>query len=172
MQVKQTNASEALTETTHYEVMYFLSATAPVEEAISVNDVKNAKDYYVCARGVGDYTGYTERIKYTITPKDISTATISDLDFTDCRTGNPTSATYDGDDWEPTATITLTGFGDFDADDCVISYYNNVNAGTTAKIIFTASGDSNYSGYAEKTFSIAKANIANTVERTNPQAIA
>ena len=172
LQVKQTNASTPLTETTHYVVMYFLSATAPVEDAISANDVKDAKDYYVCARGVGDYTGYTERIKYTITPKDISTATIGDLDFTDCRTGNPTSATYDGNGWEPTATITLTGFADFDANDCDITYDNNVNAGTTAKIIFTASGDSNYSGYAEKTFSIAKADIAVSVERTNPQAIA
>ncbi len=156
--LKNPNVVDALVLDTDYELVFYKDGEA-LDAAPS-----DMGDYTVKAHGIGGYDGYTNtEIAFTITKKSLSSASIGDLVYTNCRTSSPSSATYDGEAWEPTATITLTDFTLTD-NDYTVTYEGNVNAGTeTAKIIFTAKEDGNFSGSVEKKFSIAKAAIPTTL---------
>ena len=149
------NVVTPLTLDTDYVLEFYQNGTkldaAPV----------NRGDYTVKAKGIGGYQDYNStEIAFTITKKSLADATIGDLVYTECRTGSPspTSATYDGEAWEPTATFTLTSFTLVKGTDYTVSYEDNTNAGT-AKIIFTATENGNFTGSKSQNFTIAKAAI-------------
>jgi len=134
------------------------------ENEVAATTLKNVGTYYVAARANhADFTGTTPKKQFNVTPKSLAGATIGDLDFTACRetTPAPTSATYDGVAWEPTATLTLTGYT-FATGDYTVTYTNNTNANDnsgTDKTAIVFTGNGNYTGSVTKNFPIAKATL-------------
>lgn len=100
------------------------------------NRVKNSEDYTSLAAG------------FTTAKLNISAAVITVND----------TCIYDGDEQKPSITVkygtdTLTAGNDY-----VVSYSDNVNAGI-ATVTVTAAGNSDYTGEASLTFSIARADL-------------
>ena len=157
--VTPTGTTTALAATNYDLVYYSSDGTTELEAA----DVKNVGTYYVAAKGKGDYEGTTTtKVQFTISAKSLEGATVGSFVYTACRTTSPSSATYDGEAWEPTATLTISPA--ITAEEYTVGYDNNTNAGT-AKIIFTAKANGNFTGSKEVTFTIAAKNLpATTVD--------
>jgi hypothetical protein len=96
--------------------------------------------------GKGDYTGEITK------PFDIKQKQISDVTIT----LNPSSYTYNGSEHKPTPTVkdgtkTLTLNTDY-----IVSYINNINAGTATCMI---TGNGNYTGSKGQSFTINRATL-------------
>ncbi|MDO5134161.1 MAG: hypothetical protein Q4D81_14440, partial [Eubacteriales bacterium] len=109
----------------------------------------NAGTATVTATGKGNYTGKTSTT-YTITPCDLSTASIS----------SPGTQTYTGSQIRPTPEVTVSGKALTPGVDFTYSYGTNIEPSTGGTVTITAKG-SNYTGSVSKSFTIAKASIAN-----------
>ena len=96
----------------------------------------------VTISGKGNYTG-TKTANYTITQRDISTATVS---------LSETSYEYDGSAKEPTTTVKI-GNNVLTSNDYTVSYSNNVDAGTGT---VTVEGKENCTGTKTANFTINK----------------
>ena len=105
----------------------------------------DAKSYTLTIQGSGNFSG-TATKAWSIAKRALT----SDL-FT--VTG---SYTYDGTAQEATYTVSDTA-GNLTANDFSVAYKNNVRAGNTASIVFTATEGGNYSGEVQLSFTIAKA---------------
>ncbi len=91
-------------------------------------------------KGIGNYTG-TKKITFRITAKDISYATISDVQ----------SYEYTGSEIKPPVNVTDGSSKLVENKDYTVSYSNNISAGTATIQI---DGIGNYSGAIIKTFNI------------------
>ena len=142
-----------LVEGTDYDLVF-------AKDGVDLDEAPIARGTYtVRPVGKGGYTGTKDPVQIVITAKSIAEATVTDFVYTACRTSSPASATYDGNAWEPTATLSLAGYT-FNAEtDYDITYQDNINAGD-ATITYTGKG--NFTGTKSQTFSIAKANIPAT----------
>ena len=148
--VTPTGTTTALAATNYDLVYYSSDGTTELEAA----NVKNVGTYYVAAKGKGEYEGTTTtKVQFTITAKSLEDASVGSFVYTACRTSSPTSATYDGQAWQPTATISLASFT-LTENDYDITYGANVNAGTGAGTI-TYTGKGNFTGSKTEKFNIA-----------------
>ena len=98
------------------------------------------------------YVGSSTEIEFTIAPKALTSAMITDI---------ATGSSYTGSAQEPTVAVEDGGF--ITTDDYDVSYTDNINAGTdTATVTVTATATGNYTGEVSKNFSIAKGTITGT----------
>lgn len=125
--------------------------TKDTDYTLSFKNNVNAGTATVTATGKGNYTGKTSTT-YTITPCDLSTASIS----------SPGTQTYTGSQIKPTPKVTLSNNELTPGVDFTFSYGANIEPETGGTITITAKG-SNCTGSASKTFTISKASIANAV---------
>lgn len=165
--VQMSNATVPLTEGEDYEVVYY---AANGTTQIEIDDIVNAGNYYVAARGIGDNAGSeTQKLLFEVTPKNIAgmaAALPEEYEFI-----------YDGEEKEfEDGDITLTwGEGEEaieleagDNKDFTIAYESNTNAGNAGdaegpKVILTGRG--NYKGTLELGFTIDPKDLpANNVE--------
>lgn len=158
-QLKDPNVIGFLTKGTHYKLVYYKNGEKIADDDVAT-EVKNIGNYEVAAEGIeaGGYTGETVKVPFTITQISLTSdkITIADFVFTACRASEPVSATYDGEAWEPTATVTHDPLGALTlGTDYTVTYANNTNAGT-ATVTFAAKTGGNFVGSVEKTFPIAK----------------
>lgn len=102
--------------------------------------------YPVTVTGTGNYTGEVTK-SFEIAKADISSATISDID---------SPVDYTGTAYEPEVTVTFNGTELALDTDYTVSYASNVNAGTAT---VTVTGKGNFTGSANTTFTIAKADL-------------
>jgi len=100
-------------------------------------------------QGCGNYTGYVTK-SFTINPRDISTTT---------ATLSASAYTYSGNEFKPTVTVKY-GTTTVSTEYYIVSYSNNVNAGT-AMVILTGTG--NYTGTATKAFTINPFEVLNSM---------
>ena len=107
----------------------------------------NAGTYTLTVTGTGNFTGTAEK-KFTIAPKTILDGDVQ----VDSRV-----LTYTGKAQTPQVTVT----GLVRDKDYTVAYENNVNAGTGK---LTVTGQGNYDGKVEKTFTIGKASLTVTAE--------
>ena len=107
----------------------------------------NAGTYTLTVTGTGNFTGTAEK-KFTIAPKTILDGDVQ----VDSRV-----LTYTGKAQTPQVTVT----GLVRDKDYAVAYENNVNAGTGK---LTVTGQGNYDGKVEKTFTIGKASLTVTAE--------
>ena len=107
----------------------------------------NAGKYTLTVTGTGNFTGTAEK-EFTIAPK-----TILDGDVQ----VDGQVLTYTGKAQTPQVTVT----GLVRDKDYTVAYENNVNAGTGK---LTVTGQGNYDGKVEKTFTIGKASLTVTAE--------
>ena len=107
----------------------------------------NAGKYTLTVTGTGNFTGTAEK-EFTIAPK-----TILDGDVQ----VDGQVLTYTGKAQTPQVTVT----GLVRDKDYAVAYENNVNAGTGK---LTVTGQGNYDGKVEKTFTIGKASLTVTAE--------
>ena len=105
----------------------------------------------VTATGTGNYTGTTSTT-YTITPRDLSTASIAYI----------SAQTYTGSQIKPEPAVTVSGNTLTPGVDFTYSYGANVEPEAGGTVTITAKGK-NCTGSASKTFTISKASIANAV---------
>ena len=119
-----------------------------IDYTIAYADNVNAGTATITVTGKGNYTG-TQTKSFTITPRDMSSATIAGVD---------SSYAFTGSDIEPPITITLDG-QTLGADACDIVYADNVNAGTAT---ITVTGKDNYSGTITTTFAITPISLDDT----------
>lgn len=112
-----------------------------VTVTVRLKDTKNCK----WAGGAADPT-----FTFTIAPKDISGATVS-------VSG---TFTYDGTAKTPAPTVTDGGRTLRSGTDYTVTYADNTKAGTAAKVTITGQG--NYTGTANSTFTINKRSLAFT----------
>ena len=107
----------------------------------------NAGTYTLTVTGTGNFTGTAEK-EFTIAPKTILDGDVQ----VDSRV-----LTYTGKAQTPQVTVT----GLVRDKDYTVAYENNVNAGTGK---LTVTGQGNYDGKVEKTFTIGKASLTVTAE--------
>lgn len=110
-------------------------------------DNLNVGTAYIDITGIGNYTG-SRRVSFKIVPKNISLATISNID----------DQTYSGDEITPEILITDGSAQLIKDTDYTVSYSNNSQVGTAT---INIKGIGNYTGTTEKTFNI----IENEVEK-------
>ncbi|MCD7842558.1 MAG: CAP domain-containing protein [Lachnospiraceae bacterium] len=122
--------SAMLTENTDYTVSY--------------SNNTNAGTASVTVTGTGSYTGSLSKT-FTIAPAAVSGATI---------TLSESSYTWDGSAKTPSVTVNYGGRTLTAGTDYTIAYSNNTTPGTAT---VTVSGKGNYTGTAQKTFTINKA---------------
>ena len=91
-------------------------------------------------KGIGNYTG-TKKITFKIIAKDISKATLSDIQ----------SFKYTGNEIKPPVSVTDGSSKLVENKDYTISYSNNISVGTASILI---KGTGNYTGSISKTFQI------------------
>lgn len=118
---------------------------------VTIPESRNKGDFSVIAMGKGNYTGVVSKV-YTI-----NTGMASDF----VVTLEKTNYVYDGTAFRPAVTVkhnnrTLTEGA---SADYTLIYTNNVNAGT-ANIVVT--GQNNYAGQHEKTFTITPRQLVDT----------
>ena len=122
------------------------------ELAVDTYDVADAQQvntgtYTLTVTGTGNFTGTAEK-EFTIAPKTILDGDVQ----VDSRV-----LTYTGKAQTPQVTVT----GLVRDKDYTVAYENNVNAGTGK---LTVTGQGNYDGKVEKTFTIGKASLTVTAE--------
>ena len=94
------------------------------------------------------------------------TFNIDAKEFTADMIGAIADLTYTGNALEPAPTVTYNGMTLNAGTDYAVSYENNVNAGTATLTISATATNNNYSGSAQKTFNILKANVNVTAAPT------
>ena len=95
--------------------------------------------------GLGNFKG-TVTARFKIFGKDISCAEIAEI----------ADSAYTGEEIRPEVSVTLDGKPLKENTDYTVEYLNNTEAGTATVII---RGTGNYSGMAEKTFTVYKNNV-------------
>ena len=110
----------------------------------------NAGKAGVVFKGKGNYKG-TASASFTINPKDLSGAEIAEIG----------DVLFSGREQTPAPAVTLEGKPLTAGRDYELSYQDNLNAGTNAKLIVRGIG--NYSGSASSTFTILQADLASVV---------
>jgi hypothetical protein len=113
----------------------------------------NAGTYKVTATLVSDTHSGTGEDTFTINKKDLADSMITEI--------TPATNTYTGSAITPAPTV-VDANGPITAADYTVSWTNNVNAGSTAKVVITAKAGGNYTGDAEYTFTIDKAPLTGT----------
>jgi hypothetical protein len=141
--VTVTDGSTTLTAGTDYTVSYTSDVTAGTAT--------------VTVAGAGNYTGSAQKT-FTITQKSMTSSMISDIP----------SQTYTGSEITPTVTVkdgstTLTAGTDY-----TVSYTSDVNAGTAT---VTVAGAGNYTGNAQKTFTITQKSMTSSMISDIPSQI-
>ena len=126
-----------------------------------------ACDYVQNQSGVGEYTitpsGLTSS-NYEITFAE-GTLTVGAKALEDAFIADIDALTYNGQAQTPAPVLTFNGMTLAESTDYTLAYENNVNAGTAT---VTATGTGNYSGTAQKTFTINPAALtAATLQETN-----
>ena len=150
-----------------YEVstVYYEDEALTISHPVADLPTQGSGQYWLKITGKGTYSGQNYPLSFWIIGTSISTATIADV-----YTIN--SVTYTGTAFEPKPTVTFNnGIEDITLQEGVhftYSYESNKNVGT-AKIIVNGKG--NYSGVAEKTFTIVKADFAPAMVTNAPTAI-
>ena len=117
------------------------------------SDKKNAgNNKVVTFTAKGNNFSKSTTFTYTIAKKQLTAAMIADID----------AVTYDRQEQKPTVTVSDVVNGKNiltqSTDVGKVEYSNNINAGT-AKVKVTAADNGNYTGSAEKSFTINKATI-------------
>ena len=120
---------------THYKVSYSKNT--------------NAGTASVTITGITPYGG-TINTGFTITPRSLSK---------DVTASSISAVTYNGSDQTPNMTLTYNGKTLTKGTDYTLSYDNNRNAGTSAKVIATGTG--NFKGTLTATFTINARSISN-----------
>ena len=122
---------------------------------------------------VKDHDKTTLKVKLGELEADVGTLTVSPADISTAVIGDITGQTYQGEaGCKPEPTVTLNGETLTKDVDYTLSYENNVDAGSNAKIKVTGMGE--YTGSTEKTFTIGKATGELTLKvngSTDPQSI-
>lgn len=117
----------------------------------------NAGEYTVTLTGKKLYYKSAEKT-FTITAKTLVSSNIADI----------AAQTYTGTAFEPEVTVTDGTKTLVEGTDYTVEYSNNINAGTSAKVIVKGKG--NYTETAEKAFTInAKTLVANNVSNLAAQ---
>ena len=125
------------------------SLTEGTDYTVSYSSNTNAGTATVTVTGMGNYTGEAEKT-FTISPKSISGAVVDDI----------AEQGYNGSELKPAVTVILDGESLTEGTDYTVSYSSNVDAGTATA---TVSGTGNYTGEAEKTFTISPKSISGAV---------
>ena len=103
-------------------------------------------------QGIGDYSGSVTK-EFTIAPCDISTVKVEDSNL-------KKHMEYNAKERTPNVTLTLGDYQLQPAKDYIVSYQNNVDAGT-ARLIVTALNE-NFTGSLTRSFVISKKPIKDT----------
>ncbi len=121
--------------------------TAGTDYTIVYDNNVNVGRAAVTITGKGNYTGTIEEY-FDIVQASIEDATV---------TVNPDAYTYDGEEKEPSVTVTAAdGTSLTEGTDYSVSYSDNINAGEAA---VTVTGMGNYEGTASATFTINQADL-------------
>ena len=120
--------------------------TAGNDYTVSYENNINAGTAKIIITGIGDhFTGLTEK-----------TFTINSAEISGCTFAPIADVTYNTRAHTPEVTVAISG-RTLEADkDCTVSYASNVNAGTAT---VTVTGKGNFTGSANTTFTIAKADL-------------
>lgn len=120
--------------------------TADTDYTVSYENNINAGTAKIIITGIGDhFTGSTEK-----------TFTINSAEISGCTFAPIADVTYNTEAHTPEVTVAISG-RTLEADkDYTVSYASNVNAGTAT---VTVTGKGNFTGSANTTFTIAKADL-------------
>lgn len=120
--------------------------TADTDYTVSYENNINAGTAKIIITGIGDhFTGLTEK-----------TFTINSAEISGCTFAPIADVTYNTKAHTPEVTVAISG-RTLEADkDYTVSYASNVNAGT---VTVTVTGKGNFTGSANTTFTIAKADL-------------
>lgn len=120
--------------------------TADTDYTVSYENNINAGTAKIIITGIGDhFTGSTEK-----------TFTINSAEISGCTFAPIADVTYNTEAHTPEVTVAISG-RTLEADkDYTVSYASNVNAGT---VTVTVTGKGNFTGSANTTFTIAKADL-------------
>ena len=120
--------------------------TADTDYTVSYENNINAGTAKIIITGIGDhFTGLTEK-----------TFTINSAEISGCTFAPIADVTYNTNAHTPEVTVAISG-RTLEADkDYTVSYASNVNAGTAT---VTVTGKGNFTGSANTTFTIAKADL-------------
>lgn len=120
--------------------------TAGNDYTVSYENNINAGTAKIIITGIGDhFTGLTEK-----------TFTINSAEISGCTFAPIADVTYNTEAYTPEVTVAISG-RTLEADkDYTVSYASNVNAGTAT---VTVTGKGNFTGSANTTFTIAKADL-------------
>lgn len=120
--------------------------TADTDYTVSYENNINAGTAKIIITGIGDhFTGLTEK-----------TFTINSAEISGCTFAPIADVTYNTEAHTPEVTVAISG-RTLEADkDYTVSYASNVNAGTAT---VTVTGKGNFTGSANTTFTIAKADL-------------
>lgn len=147
LNVKLNNASDPIAAAS-YDILYFDKD----ENAIDAEDVKNAGTYYAAAKGKSPLSGTTEKVKFTISPRNMSTTTVGDFD---AQTYDGNAKTYADAAFTGKVTVTTPAITLVKGTDYEVSYTNNINVGSgTTQPTITFTGKGNFTGTTTKTFTI------------------
>ena len=113
------------------------------------NNIAASDDAVAIVTGRGNYTGSISK-KFAIQNVDITDAAVTGIEESVVYTGK--EITF-GD-----IMVTVSGRTLSEDEDYIVSYENNKNVTTSAKVVITGTG--NYSGVITKTFAITPKNIA------------
>lgn len=113
------------------------------------NNIAASDDAVAIVTGRGNYTGSISK-KFAIQNVDITDAAVTGIEESVVYTGN--EITF-GD-----IMVTVSGRTLSEDEDYIVSYENNKNVTTSAKVVITGTG--NYSGVITKTFAITPKNVA------------
>lgn len=133
-EIRINDGNTILVEDTDYELSY--------------NNNINVGQAEITIRGIGNYTGEVTE-KFSIVSKDISLATIQDIE----------SQTYTGQEIQPTISVTDGSAKLVENTDYTVSYQDNINVGEAT---ITIEGIGNYTGTVYKKFSIIENNDNNS----------
>ena len=126
--------------------------TIDVDYTVTYSNNINVGTATIKVKGIGNYTGVTKTLEFSITPAKISSKTLK-LSQTEFK--------YTGSAITPTATIDgLTLNTDY-----TIAYSNNINVGTATA---TATGKGNYKGTTSATFTIVVYDISKSTLKVEP----
>ena len=140
-QISLNYKSSALLQGTDYEIS-------------SITNNVNAGDAVITLQGKGNYTG-TAGKTFTILPKDITG--LAEIEAIG-------DVIYNANAQTPAITVLLNSV-EMGADEVTISYKNNVNVGTAS---VRAEGKGNYTGFAERSFSILPAELTSENASVTP----
>lgn len=150
------NGTEAKPEVTVTDGLYTLAKDVDYE--IQYQNNVNAGIAAAVIKGIGDYTGTTEKT-YIIRPENLSADAI----------GNIPEQIYSGEAAEPELTVSSDNKKLVENTDYTVSYSNNETYGTATA---TVTGIGNYIGSASKTFKIyAEAPTAVKLSKTTAEVI-